>query len=369
MGSAFTRASDPSNARKKQPRFRTPTKVIVNTPSPTLQLVFGRPLRDLVEEEKSRGPFIVGQIRSTLPDGVDPQSIPSILLHTIQSMRELEALEVEGIFRVPGSFMQFEKLRNQINSGNGKNINFGSLDVHILATLVKQFIATLPDPITTVQLYEHWISAARYADSSERMRALIEVYRCMPEPNKSCMKFLFEFLADIHRKRDVNKMGAPVLATAFGPSVLRDDGKNPAKMFLDMRDVHVAVSTMIEFFNEVFNSSNGPVQDQDCEISQEFEDPSPQNEEETFDENNAGFGEEDADAAALPDPNSREDAADNTEEEPSQSEEEMAAFLEMQRKIALLPPPPPRRPTIDMLRQVQENEQQSENDGDDEEWT
>lgn len=352
------------------------TGINPSQPSTSLQRVFGRPLRDLVEEEKTRGPYVNGQIRIAMPDGVDPQSIPSILLHTIQSMRELEALEVEGIFRVPGSFIQFEKLRNQINSGDGNNINFTSLDVHILATLVKQFIATLPDPITTVQLYEHWINAAKFADSSERMRALIKVYHSMPEPNKSCLKFLFEFLADIHRKRDVNKMGAPVLATAFGPSVLRDDGKNPAKMFLDMRDVHVAVSTMIEFFNEVFNSSNDTIQQSDegpeqfaaqdeYDQEQQFdENDSPQHAGEAPDENNEEFNEEEI---PPPDEYLAEESADNVEELSSQANGE--AELEMQRKIALLPPPPPRQPPIDMLRWVQKNEEGSENNADDDDWT
>lgn len=264
--------------------------------------------------------------------------------------------------------MQFERLRNQINSGDTKNIALGTLDVHILATLVKQFIATLPDPITTVQLYEHWISAARHPNSSERLRALIEVYECMQEPNKSCMKFLFEFLADIHQKRDINKMGAHVLATAFGPSVLRDDGKNPTKMFLDMRDVHVAVSTMIEFFNEVFNSSN-PVEDEQQidnfvaeepdQLAQYYGDGEGQLDE-NFNNYNEGNGEADTgEDAPLDEP--VEQSAEST-----RYESDANADLEMQRKIAMLPPPPSRQ-AMDMLQRVHENEQPDEVD--DEDWT
>ena len=63
----------------------------------------------------------------------------------------------EGIFRLSGRATQVTKLREQLDQG--KKVFFSdNMDVHTVATLFKQWLRELPEPLLTWKLFDEFIA-------------------------------------------------------------------------------------------------------------------------------------------------------------------------------------------------------------------
>ena len=79
---------------------------------------------------------------------------------TRRDSRNPKGLQAEGIFRLSGRATQIDKLRTQLDQG--KKVFFSEdMDVHSVATLFKQWLRELPEPLLTWRLYKDFIGATR----------------------------------------------------------------------------------------------------------------------------------------------------------------------------------------------------------------
>lgn len=72
----------------------------------------------------------------------------------------LHCLNEEGLFRIPGSTSKVRKLKFAFDSDN---VDFEEYrDTHTIAGTLKSYLRELPEPLLTFNLYNDWISAAKY---------------------------------------------------------------------------------------------------------------------------------------------------------------------------------------------------------------
>jgi len=88
-------------------------------------------------------------------------------------------------------------------------------DVHVVAALLRQWLAELPEPLLTFALYDHFVNASR---KESPVAALAAVAAELPEANKITAARLMTFLAALAAK---DPDSIPHLAISFGPALLR----------------------------------------------------------------------------------------------------------------------------------------------------
>jgi len=103
--------------------------------------VFGVLLTDVCEREK--------------------QSIPTVT-EEIFTYLEQNALEIEGIFRIPGNSLVVDELKALYN-GEQVSLNniFECKDKYAVAGLLKLYLRELPDPLLTHRFYSTFIAVQK----------------------------------------------------------------------------------------------------------------------------------------------------------------------------------------------------------------
>jgi hypothetical protein len=79
--------------------------------------------------------------------------------------RWLAVLAVEGIFRLSGSAVLMDKYAARFDKGEDVDLT-PEQDPHTVTGLLKYYFRELPEPLMTVPLYEHFISASGASSSS-----------------------------------------------------------------------------------------------------------------------------------------------------------------------------------------------------------
>lgn len=93
-------------------------------------------------------------------------------------------------------------------------------DIATVATLLKNFLRDLPDPLLTSAAYHSFIQAARFDENIRRRDALHEYINSLPDPNYATLRALVLHLHRVSMNSEVNKMDIKNLAIVFGPTVM-----------------------------------------------------------------------------------------------------------------------------------------------------
>ncbi|XP_062236205.1 rho GTPase-activating protein 1 [Platichthys flesus] len=153
-------------------------------------------------------------LRENSPDG---DQIPVVMRDTISFLSE-QGLEIEGIFRRSANVTLVKEVQLKYNSG--AEVNFRELeDVHLAAVILKTFLRELPEPLLTYQLYNDIVNFAT-VPSDNQVSALKTLVESLPEENRTSLRYLITFLAQVSANSEVNKMTNSNLAVVFGPNLL-----------------------------------------------------------------------------------------------------------------------------------------------------
>lgn len=133
---------------------------------------------------------------------------------------EDNGLDVEGLYRVPGTRGIVNKLINELNKGNYHHDFSQWGDVHNYTSLLKAFFNDLPDPIIPSNMYHQFVAAAKEHDFNRLYTMKQLIYR-LPAGNKHTLKFLLTHLRTVHQHASVNKMNMKNLCIVFGPTLMR----------------------------------------------------------------------------------------------------------------------------------------------------
>lgn len=148
----------------------------------------------------------------------DQTAVPLLVIQCILAIDHF-GLETTGIYRQSGTASHVNRLINQFNH-NPTSIDFRNPanfyhDVHIPATLLKQFFKQLPDPLFTRDSYNDFISAAKVEDEVQRRDGLHAVINELPDANYATLRALVLHLCRVVQNEGKNRMGSGNLAVCF----------------------------------------------------------------------------------------------------------------------------------------------------------
>ncbi|KAI9483662.1 MAG: Rho GTPase activation protein [Benjaminiella poitrasii] len=198
--------------------------------------IFGRDFESLAELEE----YNPSELETYIPS-----VIPKLVEHI-----QISGLEEEGIFRRNPSTTALSKARDKLDEYDDTSI-IDKLDVHISASLLKMFLAGLPEPLMTSKfVFENY-----YADRGNVpfniLCKLRKYYRKKPH-YYTLLNYLIAFLAKVADKSDKNKMSIRSLAIVFASSLVRstvafsDILTNPVEAAIYLQQVKRHM-TFIEF--------------------------------------------------------------------------------------------------------------------------
>lgn len=148
----------------------------------------------------------------------DGTPVPKIVMDCCQAV-EMFGLDVEGIYRVPGTSAHIQHLRqlfdNDADSVDFRNPETFFHDVNSVAGLLKQFFRDLPDPLLTGENYGRFIEAARIDDQVVRRDSIHAVVNELPDPNYATLRALVLHLHRVADRSGNNRMSTSNLAICF----------------------------------------------------------------------------------------------------------------------------------------------------------
>jgi len=133
--------------------------------------------------------------------------------------------------RLPGRTLLIRQLREMFDCGERPDLEKMKVDVNTVASLLKQYLRELPEPIIPTNLYETIMKAVTRDMSINRdqgLQNLTSALQLMPSYNYNLLQYICKFLSQIHQNCDVNKMNDTNLATVFAQCVIRPDVDDPA---------------------------------------------------------------------------------------------------------------------------------------------
>ncbi|XP_042868900.1 uncharacterized protein LOC122251229 isoform X4 [Penaeus japonicus] len=163
----------------------------------------------------------------------------------------------EGIFRKSGSLTRQQELKNLLNSGGDLNLDYGVYSAHDCASVLKSFLADLPEPLLTEAHYSihckiaemhqsHMSQEQKEVAHSRQIKALRLLFLLLPSENYQLLQDLLILLHRVAAYKEQNLMSAINLGTMFAPHILC-----PRKMAPnDLQYLSGTLSTSVAFMIE-----------------------------------------------------------------------------------------------------------------------
>ncbi|XP_068599983.1 rho GTPase-activating protein 4-like [Brachionichthys hirsutus] len=187
------------------------------------------------------------------------QQIP-IVVQSCICFINLNGLHHEGIFRVPGSQMEINNLRDAFERGEDP-LAEQSYELDSVAGVLKLYFRCLENPLFPIESACRLLEHAQIKNKAEREAHLKLVISSYPKPVIIVMRYLFAFLHHVSQYSDENMMQPYNLAVCFGPSLIRGskDDDNAVSLQAQINDL---VKSFILHHESIFPSQSelrGPV--------------------------------------------------------------------------------------------------------------
>ncbi|XP_035659554.1 rho GTPase-activating protein 18-like [Branchiostoma floridae] len=166
--------------------------------------VFSVPLEVLVEQDQKKR------------DGIKTP----LILQSIILFLEENALNIEGILRVPGSAARIKNLRKDIEERfNNGDFTWDRVRPNDVAALLKQFLRELPNPLLTYEYLSAFASVEHIPDRRQQLQALNLLILLLPTVHRDSLKLLLKFLSKVVSKEKENKMNINNVAMIMAPNM------------------------------------------------------------------------------------------------------------------------------------------------------
>ena len=154
-----------------------------------------------------------------------------------------KGLNDEGLFRISTQQLKIDKFKARVDSKEDPEEFLKSDDVHFFASMLKCYLRELPLPLlgssrNGSEFYKRWIHVPQLPTKDDKITKIRYILKELNDDVHSNIQFLFEFLADLTKKSDRNKMTPSNLAIVIGPSVLWDwEEQNSQKDLIAVNEV------------------------------------------------------------------------------------------------------------------------------------
>ncbi|KAJ5884984.1 hypothetical protein N7495_009494 [Penicillium taxi] len=184
----------------------------------------------------------------------DGTAVPLLVYKCFQAI-ELFGLDLEGVYRIPGSANHINHLKalfdndpNAVDLANPENFFH---DVNSVAGLAKQFFRDLPDPLFTSQFYAQFVEAARIDDDIQRRDSLHALINNLPDAHYATLRAVILHLNKIQEHYTENRMNAGNLAICFGPTLMgANSGGNIADAGWQVRVIETILNNTFQIFDD-----------------------------------------------------------------------------------------------------------------------
>ncbi|KAH8398912.1 hypothetical protein KR222_011201 [Zaprionus bogoriensis] len=207
---------------------------------------------DRIEYQESKNPF-----KHCL-------SVPTFVVNCIEYL-EVHGLKKIGIFRVSTSKRRVKLLREDFN----KNWNMCVPDntcPHDIATLLKEYLRDLPEPLLCEGLYTSFLETQRIRNRRLQLEAISHLIKLLPVTHRDTLYVLLKFLGNVAAHCDDvysrdgalqmsgNKMDSNNISTVFAPNILRDSTPRVLEYNEqgNLTDTINVIRIMIDHYEELF---------------------------------------------------------------------------------------------------------------------
>mmetsp|Transcript_17673 Transcript_17673/g.26480 ORF Transcript_17673/g.26480 Transcript_17673/m.26480 type:complete len:575 (+) Transcript_17673:100-1824(+) len=180
---------------------------------------------------------------------------PEVCFHVVEYLRETQALKEPGIFRKEGRESSIKKIVKDFNEG--KTARF--ISPHDAAGTLKLFFRSLPEPLIPSLQLVTFVEAEKSENLEQKIQKYKVIMATLPECNRSVLRFLMEFLHDVHLLSNENKMEAKNLATCWTPSLMfhnAEKSKGPISLetlrAMSGPEARCCVETLIKHHEAIF---------------------------------------------------------------------------------------------------------------------
>uniref|UniRef100_A0A8C7GT44 SLIT-ROBO Rho GTPase activating protein 3 n=1 Tax=Oncorhynchus kisutch TaxID=8019 RepID=A0A8C7GT44_ONCKI len=238
---------------------------------------------DLLKQTLGEGKAPRGRRNARTRNQDSGQPIPLVVESCIRHIN-LYGLQQQGIFRVPGSQVEVNDIKNSFERGEDPLIeDQNEHDINSVAGVLKLYFRGLENPLFPKERFLDLMSTI-----TERAHHVQQIVVTLPRTVIIVMRYLFAFLNHLSQYSDENMMDPYNLAICFGPTLMPiPDGQDPVAIQAHVNEV---IKTII-IHNEVIFPSHreldGPVYEKCMTGGEEYCD-SPHSEPGTIDEADNG---------------------------------------------------------------------------------
>uniref|UniRef100_A0A8C2YHD6 SLIT-ROBO Rho GTPase activating protein 3 n=1 Tax=Coturnix japonica TaxID=93934 RepID=A0A8C2YHD6_COTJA len=212
------------------------------------------------------------------------QVIPLIVESCIRFIN-LYGLQQQGIFRVPGSQVEVNDIKNSFERGEDPLADDqNERDINSVAGVLKLYFRGLENPLFPKERFQDLVSTIKTENPTERVHQIQQIIVTLPRAVIVVMRYLFAFLNHLSQYSDENMMDPYNLAICFGPTLMPvPDGQDQVSCQAHVNEV---IKTIIINHEGIFPSHReleGPVYEKCMTGGEEYCD-SPHSEPGTIDE-------------------------------------------------------------------------------------
>ncbi|KAL3058568.1 hypothetical protein OYC64_010677 [Pagothenia borchgrevinki] len=216
------------------------------------------------------------------------QPIPLVVESCVRYIN-LYGLQQQGIFRVPGSQVEVNDIKNSFERGEDPLVDDqNDHDINSVAGVLKLYFRGLENPIFPKERFLDLISTIKLETGAERAHHIQQITVTLSRTIIIVMRYLFAFLNHLSQYSDENMMDPYNLAICFGPTLMPiPDGYDPVSYQAHVNEV---VKTIIMHQELIFPNQrelDGPVYEKCMSGGEEYCD-SPHSEPGTIDEADNG---------------------------------------------------------------------------------
>ncbi|NXX95728.1 MYO9A protein, partial [Centropus bengalensis] len=174
----------------------------------------------------------------------EERAVP-VLVEKLINYIEMHGLYTEGIYRKSGSTNKIKELRQGLDA-DIDNVNLDDYNIHVIASVFKQWLRDLPNPLMTFELYEEFLRAMGLQERKETVYGVYSVIDQLSRTHLSTLERLIFHLVRIALQEETNRMSANALAIVFAPCILRcPDTTDPLQSVQDISKTTTCVELII----------------------------------------------------------------------------------------------------------------------------
>ncbi|XP_042218361.1 rho GTPase-activating protein 19-like [Homarus americanus] len=181
----------------------------------------------------------------------------------IHYLNEHYNITQEGLFRKSGSLSRQQELKALLNAGGDLNLDYGTYSAHDCASVLKSFLADLPEPLLTEGHYSihcriaemlqpHMSRDQKELTRARQIKALRLLFLLLPPENYQLLHDLLVLLHRVASHQKQNLMPAINLGTMFAPHILCPRKMAPNDLQYLSATLSTAVAYMIEEALQLF---------------------------------------------------------------------------------------------------------------------